>query len=301
MTDVSIIGLGQMGARLAELAIASGRRVTVWNRTVGRAEALRGPDLRIAADPAEAIAASPVTVLILADDAAVSMVLADPGITPVLPGRTLVNLGTSDPGAAALFAGQVSEAGGRYLDGAIQAAPAQMGEADTPIFLSGDHKAFAVAEPLLRIFGGGLVQLGEDPAAAANLDLATLSWVYGSYAGFLQGALIAEQTGLDVVRYGELVRMIAPSFGAFFEHQAGVIASDDFTVGESPMRISISAVARILRTSRSLGLNADLPALIDGWLGEAETDGWAGEELAALIKVMRTRAVPGGQTIAAGR
>lgn len=287
MSDVTVIGLGQMGVRLVELLREAGNSVTVWNRTEGKATALEGGSVVVAATPAEALAASPVTLAVVADDEATREVLGAHGVGDALQGRTLVNLGTSGPDAAREFGELVEARGGRYLDGAIQAAPSQMGEPDTPILLSGTAEAFDHAEPLLRILAGNLVVVGQEVDAAAFMDLATLSYVYGSYAGFLHGVRIAETTGADPAVFGDLVKQISPSFGAFFAHQGGVIASDDFTVSESPMRISISAVERISRTSRELGIGSELPDVMGGWLGRAVERGLEDQEVAALIKVLR--------------
>lgn len=287
MSDVTIIGLGQMGVRLAELLHGAGRAVTLWNRTEARAAALVTAGATLAASPAEAIAASPVAILILSDDHAVDAVLTSVGVAEALAGRIILNLGTNSPTAAKEFARRIAGARGDYLDGAIQAAPSQMGEPDTPVLLSGPREAYAAAAPLLRILAGNLVFLGEEADAAAYMDLATLSYVYGAYAGFLHGARIAEVTGSNPVLYGKLVRAISPSFGAFFEHQGGVIESGDFAVSESPMRISIAAVDRIASTSGDLGINRELPDLVNGWLRKAADAGLADSELAALIKVLR--------------
>lgn len=287
MSDVTIIGLGQMGVRLAELLSEAGQSVTVWNRSIAKAAPLASRGLAVATSPAEALAASPVTLMILSDDDAVRSILSGEGAADALAGRILVNLGTSSPDAAKAFAADLARAGGRYVDGAIQAAPSQMGQPDTPVLLSGERAAYDVAEPLLQIVAGNLVYLGEAVDAVAYMDLATLSYVYGAYAGFLHGSRIAEATGIDPAVYGKLVKDISPSFGAFFQHQGGVIASGDFTVSESPMRISIAAVDRIAQTSGALGINRELPDLVNNWLERAAARGLADEELAALIKVVR--------------
>lgn len=287
MSDVTIIGLGQMGVRLAELLSEAGQSVTVWNRSIAKAAPLASRGLAVATSPAEALAASPVTLMILSDDDAVRSILSGEGAADALAGRILVNLGTSSPDAAKAFAADLARAGGRYVDGAIQAAPSQMGQPDTPVLLSGERAAYDVAEPLLQIVAGNLVYLGGAVDAVAYMDLATLSYVYGAYAGFLHGSRIAEATGIDPAVYGKLVKDISPSFGAFFQHQGGVIASGDFTVSESPMRISIAAVDRIAQTSGALGINRELPDLVNNWLERAAARGLADEELAALIKVVR--------------
>lgn len=287
MSDVSLIGLGQMGVVLAKLLVAAGHSVTAWNRSPDKTRALAASGVKAASGPAQAIAASPVTLVILYDDAATDAVLSAEGVSQTLAGRLIVNLGTSGPEAARAFEQRVAEAGGRYVDGAIQAAPSQMGQPDTPILVSGASGDIDAVEPVLRVLGGNLVRVGERIDAAAFMDLATLSYVYGAYAGFLHGARIAETVGIDVAAYGKLVEDISPSFGAFFAHEGRVIQSGDFTVSESPLRISISAVERILASSRDLGLDDAVPNLVSTWLRKAEARGLADEELAALIKVLR--------------
>lgn len=287
MSDVTIVGLGQMGLALAELMLKAGKTVTVWNRTAGKAEALQARGAKAAASPREAFAASPVAIVCVFDYAAAQEILQSPGAAAALEGRLVANLGTGSPEEARAAEAYVTGRGGRYLDGAIQAAPSQMGQPDTPILISGAAQSFEAAKPLLEILGGTLVYLGERVDAAAFLDLATLSYVYGAYAGFLHGARIAETVRIDVASYGRVVKAISPTFGAFFEHEGRVIASGDFAVSESPMRISVAAVRRIAAASKELGLNLELPTLLDGWLRKAEAAGLADEEVAALVKVLR--------------
>jgi 3-hydroxyisobutyrate dehydrogenase-like beta-hydroxyacid dehydrogenase len=292
MSDVTVIGLGPMGLALAELLVRRGRRVTLWNRTADKARPLVSQGAMLARSPAAAIAASPVTLVCVYDYAAAEAILTEAASAGALGNRLVVNLGTGGPDEAESVESLVHGHGGRYLDGAIQAAPSQMGRDDTPLFLSGPETDFIEAEPLLRVLAGNIVYLGSRIDAAAYMDLATLSHVYGAYAGFLHGAHIAEATGIDVGTYGNLVNAISPSFGAFFQHQGAVIASGDFRATESPLRISVPAVRRILRTSERLGLNTEVPALVDGWLQRASAAGMADEELAALIRILRAGPAP---------
>jgi 3-hydroxyisobutyrate dehydrogenase-like beta-hydroxyacid dehydrogenase len=287
MTDVTVIGLGQMGARLAELMLNAGKSVTVWNRSAEKAAGVVAAGATLARDPASAIAAGGLTLICVYDYKAAQAILDQPGATSALAGRILVNLGTGGPEEAKAAEAFVLEHGGAYLDGAIQAAPSQMGQPDTPILVSGQSGVFDDAKAMLNILGGGLVYLGDAIDAAAYMDLATLSYVYGAFAGFLHGARIAEVKNISVKTFGTIVKDISPSFGAFFAHEGGVIASGDFAVTESPMRISVSAVERILRSSEALGLNSELPRLVNGWLGRAVAAGHSDEELAAVIKVLR--------------
>jgi 3-hydroxyisobutyrate dehydrogenase-like beta-hydroxyacid dehydrogenase len=291
MQAITVLGLGSMGQTIARLFIERGHRVTVWNRSAGKAQGLAALGATVAATPAEALAASPLAVVCVYDQAATDAILATPGAAAAVRGRTLVQLTTISPDESRGFLAWAQQHGAALLTGAIQAAPSQMGQPDTPLLLSGDAGAWEVAGPQLATVAGSISYLGTDIAAAATMDLATLSYVYGAFAGFTHGARIAESQGLDVAHYGRLVQGISPSFGAFFSHEAKVIQSGDFRITESPLRISVEATRRILANARSTGISTEFPAFVDGLLQRADAAGLGDEELAALIKLWRTPAV----------
>jgi 3-hydroxyisobutyrate dehydrogenase-like beta-hydroxyacid dehydrogenase len=132
--------------------------------------------------------------------------------------------------------------------------------------------------------------LGEPVAAAAAMDLATLSYVYGAMLGFLHGARIAESEGFRVDLYGGLVAEISPSFGEFFRHEGAVIQSGRYEVSESPLRISVEATERLAQAARESGINSELPAFASGLFRRAMAAGHGDEEVAAVIKVLRASA-----------
>lgn len=290
MKRVTVIGLGQMGSTLARLLLEAGHRVTVWNRTAAKAGPLLERGAILAPTPLAAVQAGDVVVVCVHDYAATEAILRDEAIASALRGRLLLQLTTGSAAEARASAQWALAHGGSYLDGAIQAAPSQMGRPDTPILLSGAESAWREHESLLRVFGGGLSYLGEDAGAAAAMDMATLSYIYGAMIGLLHGALIAETEGLGVDRYGALVAAIAPTFADFLKYEADVIHSGDFRVGESPLSISVEATARIARAAQEGGINGEIPRFVADLFRRAADAGYAEEEAAALIKVLRSEA-----------
>jgi len=285
--EITVLGLGSMGQTLARLFLNKGYKVTVWNRTAGKADALADRGAVVARSAAEAVRASPVAVMCVYDYRAADAILAMEGVAAALDGRLLVQLSTGSPQDARNAEAWAHRQGATYLEGAIQAAPDQMGQPDTPILVSGAEAVFQAAEPLLRVLGGGIVYLGEKASAAAAMDLATLSTIYGTLLGFMHGARIAEHEGFDTAEYGRIVAGIMPTFAAFLQHEGAVIQSGDFTVSQSPMRISVEATQRILQTAREAGINTEFPAFAAGLFRRADAAGLGGEEIAALIKLLR--------------
>ncbi|MBC9795958.1 NAD(P)-dependent oxidoreductase [Sinomicrobium weinanense] len=287
---VSVIGLGNMGYKLAELLLQKGYEVTVWNRSAHKAGALVAEGAVLAETVAEAIAASPVTVICVYDYNATKAILRHDDVAAAVHGKTLIELTTGSPEQADEAESWARRNKATYLDGAIQAAPEQMGRKDTPIFISGNEEVFRKHGDLLQVFGGGVSYLGSHAGAASAMDLATLSYLYGSIIGFFHGARIVESEGMDVGVYGKLTADITPTFGEFLEHEGKVIRSGNFEISQSPLRISVEAVERILKQAKGSGINTELPELASGLLQKAKAAGYENEELAALIKVMRKSA-----------
>ncbi len=285
--EVSVLGLGAMGAVIARLFLDQGCKVTLWNRSADKADALVARGAVLARCAAEALRASRMAVMCVYDYRAADAIFAMDGVAAAMDGRLLAQLTTGSPKDAREAEAWAHRHGAAYLEGAIQAAPDQMGRPDTPLLVSGAQAVFAEAEPFLKVLAGGIVYLGEKASAAAAMDLATLSSIYGTLLGFMHGARIAEHEGFDVAEYGRIVAGIMPTFAGFLQHEGAVIQSGDFAITQSPMRISVEATQRILQTAQEAGINTEFPAFAAGLFRRADAAGLGGEELAALIKLLR--------------
>src|ERR1700712_3011253 len=96
MTDVTVLGLGNMGSAIANAFAAHGRRLTVWNRTPGRTIAGAPPRHSLL----DAILSSPLIVVCVVDNTVLLDMLDEPGVGEALAGRTLINLNTGTPAEA---------------------------------------------------------------------------------------------------------------------------------------------------------------------------------------------------------
>jgi 3-hydroxyisobutyrate dehydrogenase-like beta-hydroxyacid dehydrogenase len=286
-SDVSVVGLGTMGSTLARLLLRAGFRVTVWNRTRDKADPLVAEGAAAASSAAAAIAASPIVVVCVYDYSAADAILNTKEVASTLAGRLVIQLTTGSPRDARDSEAWATRYSADYVDGAIQAAPSQMARPDTTILVSGAEQAFRRSEPILTVFGGNVKYLGEQIGAASAMDLATLSYVYGAFLGFIHGARIAESEGFGVAPYGALVAEISPTFGEFFRHEGAVIESGNFQVSESPLRISVEATERLVEAARAAGINAELPTFVADLFRRAMAAGYGQEEAAAMIKVLR--------------
>src|ERR1700726_1739217 len=122
--DVGLIGVGRMGAGIAKSLVRAGHRVTVYNRTRERAEALRKDGATVASSIAEACRGDAVLTM-LADDAAVeAVVFGENGVFWSLArGQAHISLSTFSLVLSGRFPGEPSRAGQEFIASPVFGRP----------------------------------------------------------------------------------------------------------------------------------------------------------------------------------
>jgi 3-hydroxyisobutyrate dehydrogenase-like beta-hydroxyacid dehydrogenase len=285
--EVTIIGLGAMGGKLADVLLEAGYDVTVWNRDSSKAMALAAKGAKAAATPVEAIEASPVIIMCVKDYNVSHSILGTDDARRALNGRLLIELSTGTPKNAREGRQLADDAGADYLDGALLATPPQIGRPDTPIFVSGENKAFQKAEQVMRTLGGGLQYMGSKDGDASAWDLAFLSCLFGGMLGFYHGAALLESENINVEDYGNMMSSLAPVTGEMIKYEGKVIGNNLFTDVQSSLITSSVTFKLLLEHANESGISKEWPQFGMNLLQKAIDAGYGHEQVAAVIKVLR--------------
>lgn len=283
---VTVIGLGSMGAALAQAFLAKGAQVTVWNRDKSKMDALVEKGAIAAGSAAEAIAANDLTVICVSDYKAADKVIRTGEVEKVLNGRTLVQLSTGTPKEARELEAWAAQHRATLLNGDILAWPRQVGTDEATITFSGNELAFKAHETALKSLGNPSY-LGPEPGLSAVLFAAVLAYLAGSWIGFVHGALIAENEGFSPAAFGELIHNISPMLAVESKHMGRVIDQDQFTDPESTVATTGHDLHLLVQHSEEAGISAELPKFAASLFQRAIDAGFGKEEHAAIIKVMR--------------
>jgi 2-hydroxy-3-oxopropionate reductase len=149
MQTIAILGLGQMGRPMARRLLAAGLEVRGWNRS--RLDPALTEGIPLAASVAEAADAD-LCILILADSAAVSAVLAE--LEPHLrPGGLLVDMGSSEPARSAEHARRIAARGVGWVDAPVSGGPEGAAAGSLAIMAGGAEADVERARPALEQLG----------------------------------------------------------------------------------------------------------------------------------------------------
>ncbi len=282
---ITVLGLGQMGRRMAEMYLGQGYQVTVWNRNISKARDIDGAI--VATTVEEAISVNEVIIICVLDNNAVTAILDQAG-EPGFSKKTFINLTTGNPQEAKELESRLAVQGGAYLNGAIQVAPEQMGQPDTTILMAGNKESFDEVKTVLDVLGGNIKFLGVNASASPAMDLATLSWVYGSYIGLLYGVALVQAEGMQLHDFRDIVGEIAPSFIEFFKHEVNMIQEDNYNITQSPLMISVGATQRIADAVSAAKLDPAFTNVMAGLLQKARVRGFENQEVTAVLKVINS-------------
>ncbi|MFD3665929.1 NAD(P)-dependent oxidoreductase [Streptomyces sp. NPDC058659] len=280
LSAVSVIGLGQMGTRLAQAFLAAGHATTVWNRTAAKADALVPQGAVRAATLEEAVSASPLVVVCLPDYATVSGLLGP--VAKRLRGRALVNLTSGTPEEAVTTADWAAGHGADYLDGAAMSGTRLVGRPEALFVLSGSPEAFATHRTVLASLGNS-VHLGADPALAPVYDTALFGLAWGALAGFYHAVALVGATGVDPAAFAAVATEHMPFVTSLMADHARQIQDGRFPDDDGTVEVHAAAMEHLLHTSRTHGIGSDVPELIGNLLGRAAAAGHGSSGIASVI------------------
>ena len=196
--DVGFIGLGNMGAGIARSLLRAGHRVTVYNRTRERAEALRREGASVATSVAEACRGEAVLTM-LADDAALeSVAFGEGGILRALPrGHHHMSLSTISVELSEKLTAEHARADQQFVAAPVFGRPEAAEAAKLTVFAAGAREAVERCKPLLEAIGQELVVIGERPSQA-NVVKLTGNFLIASVLESLSEAFaFARKSGID--------------------------------------------------------------------------------------------------------
>lgn len=287
--NVTVIGLGPMGLALAGTLLDHGHAVTVWNRTPQKADSLVTKGARRAETVAEAVSASPVTVMCLKDYATMYEVFDPAG--DAMKGRVLVNLNSGTPKEAHTAVAWATERGLAYLDGAIMVPPPLVGHPESVFLYSGSRAVFDAHRATLASMGDPRY-LGTDPGLAVLYNTALLTLMYATVNGFLHATALVGSANVPAVAFADLaLNWFMPSVvDSVLSEQAPDLEKGNYPGGAGTLEMNLNALEHITRTCVEQGVHSDQPRLMKEIAERAIAEGYGGQNYLAVYEVFKSAA-----------
>jgi 3-hydroxyisobutyrate dehydrogenase-like beta-hydroxyacid dehydrogenase len=255
---VGLIGLGRMGAAMAESLLRAGHEVTVYNRTPGKAQGLIELGAQRAIRVADACHGDAVITMLADDDAVEEVVFGAGGVLQNLRQSTIhVSMSTISVALGERLADVHATAGHRFVSAPVFGRPDAAAMGKLFIIAAGEPDVLDACTPLFDAMGQKTVRIDEVPQAA-NLVKLSGNFLTASILEALGEAMaLVRKAGIDPHRYYELLTSTLFT-GPLFTNYGGLIANQRYQpagfaapLGEKDMRLALAA-AETLRVPMPL-------------------------------------------------
>jgi len=194
---VALIGLGTMGAGIAERLLDQGFAVNVWNRTSGPAARLAERGAMAHARPDQAVDRADVVVTMLPTADSVKEVMVEQRTLDFIrPGAVWAQMGTIGVEATETLASEVASAypDVAFVDAPVSGSREPARDGRLLILASGPARARPIAEPVFQALGRP-VWLGE-AGAGSRMKLVLNTWLAFEIEAAAGGAALADRLGV---------------------------------------------------------------------------------------------------------
>ncbi len=187
-----------MGADIVPRLQAAGHRVTGWNRTRDKAEALIASGMGWADTPRAVAQKSEIVFSVVTDGAAVrAIALGDDGVLAGLAADGIfLDMSTIAPDVSRGIAEEFEKAGRVMLDAPISGSPITLKAGSASLMVGGDRRAFERVEPVLRAIGPKVTYIGAS-GLAVKMKIAVNLLLMVEVIAFGEAVALAEKGGVE--------------------------------------------------------------------------------------------------------
>lgn len=260
--DIGFIGLGKMGRGMAANLLQAGHRVTVYNRSAEKAEALVQQGAAAARTVADACNAE-VVFTMLADDRAVEGVAFGQGgmVASLAPDATHVSSSTISVALSERLAAAHAEAGQRYAAAPVFGRPDAAAGAKLFVVAAGAPQVLQPLFPLFDAIGQRTFVVSERPHTANLVKLSGNFLLASAIESVSEAAALVAKAGVDKQQYVDILTstlFAAPAYQTY----GGLIARQEFEPAGMAATLGLKDVRLVLAAAEQLQVPLPVASLL---------------------------------------
>jgi 3-hydroxyisobutyrate dehydrogenase-like beta-hydroxyacid dehydrogenase len=260
--EIGFIGLGNMGQGMAANLLKAGHRVTAYNRSPGKAEALAQQGAVAARTVAEA-STGDVVFTMLADDRAVEAVtFGEDGIVASLrPGATHVSSSTISVALSQRLAAAHTEADQRYVAAPVFGRPQAASAAKLFVVAAGAPEVLEPLQPLFDTIGQRTFVVSDQPQAANLVKLSGNFLIASAIESVGEAVALVAKSGVDRLQYVDILTstlFTAPAYQTY----GGLIARQEFEPAGFAATLGLKDIRLVLAAAEDLQVPLPVASLL---------------------------------------
>jgi 3-hydroxyisobutyrate dehydrogenase-like beta-hydroxyacid dehydrogenase len=260
--DIGFVGLGNMGSGMAANLLKAGHRVTAYNRSQDKVDALAAQGARPARTIADACGGDAVVSMLANDDAVEAVTFGEGGILASLgEGAVHVSSSTISVGLATRLSAAHAEAGQRFVTAPVFGRPEAAEAAKLFVVAAGEPGAVEAVSPIFEAIGQRTFVVADDPKAASLVKLSGNFLIASVIESLGEAMALVGKAGVDKQQYLEL--LTSTLFGApVYKTYGGLIAREEFEPAGFAAALGLKDVRLVLAAGDELRVPLPVASLL---------------------------------------
>ena len=257
--SIAFLGTGLMGAPMCQNLLSAGLPLTVWNRSLAKAEPLAKRGAVVADSPQSAVADADVVITMLSDGTAVADIMFNQGVAEAIrESATRIDMSSIGADEAIEHAKRHVKRGVRYLDAPVSGGTKGAAAGELAIMAGGDAGTFAAMQPVFAPLGQA-THVG--PNGCGQLAKLANQVIVAITIGAVSEALIlAGGGGADRAKVREALQGGFASSRILTEHGQRMV-NRAFEPG-GPAKFQLKDLRNALSAAERLGLDLPITKLL---------------------------------------
>ncbi|HLW98193.1 MAG TPA: NAD(P)-dependent oxidoreductase [Candidatus Acidoferrales bacterium] len=285
---LALLGLGNMGAGMANRLLSAQFPLTVFNRHPERAGSLISAGASVAGSPREAASKADIIISMVADDVASRSVwLGKEGaMSGASSGAVLIECSTLTVSWVRELASAAEKQGCEFLDAPVTGSKSHAANGELLFLVGGPATAVEKVRPVLSVLGRDVVHLGPT-GSGAYLKLINNFLCGVQAASFAEALSMMRAGGLNVERAQAVLTNGAPG-SPLVKAISARVASNDPTVNFS-LRLMAKDLQYALEVAERNGISLQTAAPALEMFQRAIANGFAEKDFSAIINSLQPK------------
>jgi 3-hydroxyisobutyrate dehydrogenase/glyoxylate/succinic semialdehyde reductase len=286
--NITFIGLGIMGSRMAAHLVRSGNELTVWNRTKKKADELVKMGAKESPSLSDSVKNADIIITMLASPEVVENIALSPVgfLSRARKNSLWINTSTVNPSFAEEMNIKAREAGIRYLDAPVSGSKIPAGTGDLVFWLGGEEKDIEQAQPLLSLMGKNIHVMG-NAGKGSSMKMVVNLFLAQSLLAFSEAISLGKACGLSQeVMFNSL--LVGPLTPAFLQGKRVKMAEQEYDP-EFPLKWAYKDLHLMMQTAYEKQTPMPMTALAKEIFGMALAEGEGEKDIASIFSYVQKR------------
>jgi 3-hydroxyisobutyrate dehydrogenase-like beta-hydroxyacid dehydrogenase len=290
---IGFIGLGNLGAPIAENLLEKGHALCVYSRTASKAQPIANKGALICTSVKELSTICDIVFSVVSDDAALNHITqGNDGIAANLKeGGIHVSISTVLPATATHLSGIHEQHNNHYIACPVMGRPEAVRARKLNFIVAGKTSAIEIIKPFLQDAGAaGIWEFGENVAHANVAKLCSNFLIASAVEALAEGINLTKKSGMDAQQWISMLTQTIFNSSVYINY-ANIILKEAYQPAAFSLRLGLKDINLVMEQAAETNAQMMFGKALQEQMHQCVTNGLGEYDWTAIALALREKSV----------